>query len=507
MAHHGYINLLIDRMTLNKRVSFGKMGVDILSALSTVHTVAQFKVFEQRQKPLLRMYAKKVVDSVAACNLDVLVYASKSYGATTNAIDQAATKGRLENVQYLHEHRQEGCTAKALCEASLNGHLATVMYLQQHYPTKWSTAAMDNAATSGHIDIVTYLHEQGLTCTISAMNNAAANGHLDVVKFLHENRTEGCTYAAMDNASEAGHLNVVRFLHENRTEGCTSFALLCSSNKCKDGSITRFLLENRTEGALSSPLYWAIKSRSLESIKALLEGHPNAQRECYREMANAIMTDDLGIIQEVFTRAERSDNPMFVKSLAHAYQQSAYTSFQSFMWMRQHYWKSHLSLMDRPVSVGQFALQYGMVDTLRYLIDEVKEFTVDDIEDYRLENAVRCGRLETVKFIYSRTSKHLGRARIMDTAAEHGRLGIVQLLHEQKASCTRLAIDQAALNGHLQVVQYLLENRTEGYQNALKNARTNHHHDIIKCINNHRRRSPCPSLTHTPLPINQPINQ
>ncbi|KAI8847262.1 hypothetical protein BC829DRAFT_396815 [Chytridium lagenaria] len=76
---------------------------------------------------------------------------------------------------------------------------------------------MNQAAMRGHLDIVKFLHEhRSEGCTTHGIDSAARNGHLDIIRFLHENRSEGCTTSAMDNAAGYGHFEIVKFLHYSR---------------------------------------------------------------------------------------------------------------------------------------------------------------------------------------------------------------------------------------------------------------------------------------------------
>lgn len=64
-----------------------------------------------------------------------------------------------------------------------------------------TTDAMDGAASNGKLSSVKWLHSHRVEgCTTAAMDRAASRGRLDIVKWLHENRTEGSTTAAMDGA-------------------------------------------------------------------------------------------------------------------------------------------------------------------------------------------------------------------------------------------------------------------------------------------------------------------
>lgn len=100
-------------------------------------------------------------------------------------MDNAARKGSLEIVQWLHTHRTEGCT----------------------------TGAMDGAAMNGHLHVLQWLHrnrQEG--CTASALHCAAVNGHANVVQWLNESVPVGDRRRAFASAVRWGHLDVVKIL-------------------------------------------------------------------------------------------------------------------------------------------------------------------------------------------------------------------------------------------------------------------------------------------------------
>jgi hypothetical protein len=73
-----------------------------------------------------------------------------------------------------------------------------------------------NAAEKGYIDIVKYLHENRKEgCSANAMGRAAMFGHFDVVKWLYENRTEGCINNDIGNTLHYGYNDIFEFLKEH----------------------------------------------------------------------------------------------------------------------------------------------------------------------------------------------------------------------------------------------------------------------------------------------------
>lgn len=128
-------------------------------------------------------------------------------------MDAAASQGRLQCVQWLHDAGY-ACTAKAMDDAAINGHLETVIWLHVNREEGCTTDAMDYAAMNGHLHILHWLHEHRFEgCTPAALNCAAAAGHFEVVRWLHVNRREGCADMALQRAAEGGYLEIVEWLY------------------------------------------------------------------------------------------------------------------------------------------------------------------------------------------------------------------------------------------------------------------------------------------------------
>lgn len=53
--------------------------------------------------------------------------------------------------------------------------------------------------------------------------------------------------------------------------------------------------------------------------------------------------------------------------------------------------------------------------------------------------------------------------KVLDKAAELGRLDLVKYLNERKFPCSTWAVDAAAIQGFTAIVEYLLTHRREGY--------------------------------------------
>ncbi|KAG2808913.1 hypothetical protein PC111_g16293 [Phytophthora cactorum] len=73
---------------------------------------------------------------------------------TSGAMDGAAANGRLDVVQWLHDHRSEGCSAAAKDKAVANSHLKMAEWLWKNYTTTcrpWDALAL--AVKHGQVEI------------------------------------------------------------------------------------------------------------------------------------------------------------------------------------------------------------------------------------------------------------------------------------------------------------------------------------------------------------------
>ncbi|KAK1930043.1 putative ankyrin repeat protein L59 [Phytophthora citrophthora] len=118
-----------------------------------------------------------------------------------NLMDEAAKCGHLDILQFFH-----GSTSSIEED-----------FLRQIRLKGCSTEAMNDAATNGHLEMIQWLHaNRSEGCTTKAMDGAAKGGHLEVIKWLYRNRSEGCTFEAIELAIVTGQLQVACWL---RTHG------------------------------------------------------------------------------------------------------------------------------------------------------------------------------------------------------------------------------------------------------------------------------------------------
>ncbi|ATZ81196.1 ankyrin repeat domain-containing protein [Bodo saltans virus] len=126
----------------------------------------------------------------------------------------AASKGHLECLKYLHEN---DCPwDEETCEyAASKGHLECLKYAHENgCPCDINTCL--NAAYYGQLECLKYAHENGCPWNANTCLYAAQNGHLECLKYAHDN---GCPWNkwTCEIAAQNGHLECLKYLHEN---GC-----------------------------------------------------------------------------------------------------------------------------------------------------------------------------------------------------------------------------------------------------------------------------------------------
>ncbi|KAL3666189.1 hypothetical protein V7S43_008977 [Phytophthora oleae] len=111
---------------------------------------------------------------------------------------------------------------------------------------------------------------------------------------------------------------------------------------------------------------------------------------------------------------------------------------------------------------------------------------------YRAMNyAAASGRLDMVQWIHENRNEPCS-TEAMDYAAGKGHLDVVHFLHENRAEgCTKHAMSSAAANGHLEVVQWLYANRSERMTaNSLRSAAKYGHLTVVKWLSDIVRQEP-----------------
>lgn len=136
---------------------------------------------------------------------------------TTKAMDEAATRGRLDIVKWLSVVRNEGCTSAAIDGAARNGHLNVVKWLCHRFVGRCSSDVVNAAAKNGHVEVVKWLCRRRaspepfiITYGVQAIARTGDTGTLRVL--LRENCSWYYVGRALEDAASQGQTDVVKLL-------------------------------------------------------------------------------------------------------------------------------------------------------------------------------------------------------------------------------------------------------------------------------------------------------
>ncbi|KAG3164100.1 hypothetical protein PC128_g20214 [Phytophthora cactorum] len=98
----------------------------------------------------------------------------------------------------------------------------------------WTSGAMDGAAANGRLDVVQWLHDHWSEgCSAAAKDKAVANSHLKMAEWLWKNYTTTCRpWDALALAVKHGQVEISRKSRDGRSRGASCTKLRWGSTFC-----------------------------------------------------------------------------------------------------------------------------------------------------------------------------------------------------------------------------------------------------------------------------------
>lgn len=154
-------------------------------------------------------------------HLDMIKYLYENVSgmfADSSCMDWAARVNRLDIMQYLHE-RGEVCTEAAITDAANKGHIEVVKWIHENCDVRCSPYAIELAAFQGDLEMVRWLYENRPEASYvsHALTNAVQQGHLEVVKYLREHSEFMSIDDAISYAIGNGDVEMVTYLCATNT--------------------------------------------------------------------------------------------------------------------------------------------------------------------------------------------------------------------------------------------------------------------------------------------------
>ena len=128
-----------------------------------------------------------------------------------DTINVAAEQGNLEMVKYCVANECP-IDKNACANAALRGHLECLKYLHEEVKAPWDSETAAYAASDGHLHILEYLVEREFDEFEYACECAAAFGHLDCLKYLHETAKVPWNEEAVREAHKYNETECVQYL-------------------------------------------------------------------------------------------------------------------------------------------------------------------------------------------------------------------------------------------------------------------------------------------------------
>ncbi|EFA78154.1 hypothetical protein PPL_08804 [Heterostelium album PN500] len=373
----------------------------------------------QHHADRLKKYDHSLVEMAALKNqFDTLkILVRLGCALTPLVMDNAASIGNIEMLEWIHHNTTTGCSTSAMDSAARNNHLQTVIWLHENRLEGCSTLAINDAASKGNLEVIKWLSEnRSEGCTTTAIDNAAGAGHLETVQWLSANRTEGCTAQALGQAAINSHLETVMWLSANRTEECPLDTATVVAKQPNGFAVLRWIHENRTERCKPKILNNIAKQGFFETFKYLY---------------------NLGFYRCSTTKL--MDNA------------STYGNLNILKWLHENTTESCTT------SAINFAAREGHLDCVQFLnVNRSEGCTVE-----AMNNAIDGGYLEVVKYLNDNRSEGCS-PNSLERAASHGHLHVLKWLKQNRSErCTPMVYIYAVKNGDVEMVRWIAENIKE----------------------------------------------
>ena len=175
-----------------------------------------------------RAYAGFGADAAAAAagngHIDLLVFLLRHARDDCSVLDAAlvaaAKYGRVDVLAALHVALFD--IAVAAVPAITYDQMGVLRFVLSRQSESVPAQALEHAATLGRLDAVRLLHESGLvSCRHKALFAAVTNGHEPVVRYLYSVAASDLnTAAAINEAKRAKQREVLRYLKTQRADDC-----------------------------------------------------------------------------------------------------------------------------------------------------------------------------------------------------------------------------------------------------------------------------------------------
>lgn len=204
-AEHGHL-AVVEWLSLNRKGGYGCKAMNL--AAENGHLDVVKWLHEHRSEGC----TSKAMDKAAKNgHLDVVqwLYANRTEGCTERALDEAVSNGHLPVVKWLFEHHLEGENRPLMEEAIVKGHKSVMEWLFARAWIMCTPNIVNRAASKCRIDILEWVHAKRNELDWVVLEYHAGEGEFYVDINAAEVR---CSKRAFDQAHRKRRLDVMYFL-------------------------------------------------------------------------------------------------------------------------------------------------------------------------------------------------------------------------------------------------------------------------------------------------------
>ncbi|BCU02766.1 ankyrin repeat domain containing protein [Pandoravirus japonicus] len=320
----------------------------------------------------------------------------------------------------------------------------------------------------GKIDAVDFLLARGVRFGRNCLCAAIEGGHIEIAsRIKRRNLSMSEVVDLLDVAVTHGHLDAVGFVLDLADDAISA---ACCENE--------FKAPEKEINSLGRAVSLAI-DRATDDARPDIVARLLACRHCRCARRRACEAAARADIDALLFICRASDNAQHMVGA----DMVVWAAYEGHLAMLRRLWDHPRDDMIITTIAAEAAARRGQIETIEFLRE--KGFSVSLARAMR-KAAAGC-YVDPICSLY-RAYSECRATVVIDIAAAHGNLCILEWLHRQAGQrCTTAAMDQAATNGHLSTVVWLHKHDSAGCTTAaMDGAARNGHRHVVEFLYMHR---------------------
>lgn len=429
--------------------------------------------------PHVLTYVSSFVDCSCKYTLE---HAAVSPSAGLHLMNRLLAREQIGGV--LSDDKRRSRFQNGIRRAAMQGSLAMLQWWMNTYLPGHDDVApsiFQIAADKSHLHVVRWLFQSKAGAIAGAVLPVECN-HAEIVYWLHDHQEQMMQRLQIDMAvvARAGDLDFIRWIYD-REDRYQVIWMGAMNQAAMHGHVQlmQWLHSQRIASVDAATLALAACYGRLNVVRWL---HDEFSSKVFADPTQLMATNaHIETVQWLLDNFSWSNPQQRDVWISAAVQSAASVgSLELLMALMEH--TRGLNYYRSGRTMMQLAAYHGHLRVVQWLCGNNTRCTNE-----AMDNAAASGHLEIVQLLHQH-QRYACSTHAMDKAAAHNHLHVVEWLHKHRQEgCTKAAMDGAAANGYLSMVQWLHGNRTEGCTVAAMNeAAGNGHVDVVRYLHAHR---------------------